>query len=116
MNRKEEADESRVSLPIIERLARQCCKTLAQSGARLDVHRLLEAVVPEQRRYRSKAWSRRLRATDRDLEAALTLAIERSWLRRNGEAVELTEEGEAMARRSRTGAHRLRLASLKKVL
>lgn len=101
-------DNSGMSLPAVERLARQCCKTLAQTGTRIEVARLLQAIVPEQRRYRSKGWSRRLRTRDGDLEAALTLALDRRWLRREGDAVELTEAGEAVARRSRTGAHRVR--------
>ena len=41
-----------------------------------------------------------------EIRSGMSVAIERGWLRRRGEAYELTEAGLELARRSRAGAAR----------
>jgi hypothetical protein len=105
-----EMHQRNVSPP--ERLARQICKKLeeARDSSLADLREQLINLP--------KSYVRALRIrgnpvpNNQDFENALMLAISNGWLRVEGPKASLTEAGATMAKRTRVGGRRYRLADI----
>jgi hypothetical protein len=94
----------------IERLARQMCKLLLHEMSLLAAvlrDRLSEQAQHERHRI-SGAWRRKSGAKPGDFDKALALGVANGWLSHDDQAVRITTEGAALARRSRAGRRRSR--------
>jgi len=89
----------------IDRLARQMCKALSATPE-MDRSTLEQTIIREtgsDLATLSTAWRRKRAPRDGDLERAFILAASNGWISERDGMVVLTEQGQAMARRSRVG-------------
>jgi hypothetical protein len=95
---------------IVERLARQICKTLQDvPGLRaVDLQDEVGRHLAQQRSTVSGVWRRKSAPRPGDFDKAVALAIEKGWLQEKEGILRLTDDGKVLARRSRAGPRRSR--------
>jgi hypothetical protein len=90
-----------------ERRARLICRLMWQDPTlRLEALR----TISEQDEYRIRARQKWLRHSRSDFDQAVALGVKKGWLVKRSEGPQLTDKGVRIAKRTRVGTQRTRLA------
>ena|SRR5690242_5858977 len=94
-----------------ERLARWICKSL-KPGAEIELGEVYRLIARMERRrvHVSPTWQQQVQMEATDVPEAVQLALSNGWILERDGRLSITDDGAALARRSRAGLRKKRVA------